>query len=92
MNHSNDRVWELRENLTAYNATFVALAEALRPSELLAPAEERHTEMTADDVMNRCHETACRETGPASELLRRALPKLHARRRDRRPGPHPIQE
>jgi predicted nucleic acid-binding protein len=25
----NDRVWELRENLTAYDATFVALAEAL---------------------------------------------------------------
>lgn len=24
-----DRVWELRENLTAYDATFVALAEAL---------------------------------------------------------------
>lgn len=24
----NDRVWELRENLTAYDATFVALAEA----------------------------------------------------------------
>ncbi len=25
----SDRVWELRENLTAYDATFVALAEAL---------------------------------------------------------------
>lgn len=25
----NDRVWELRDNLTAYDATFVALAEAL---------------------------------------------------------------
>lgn len=25
----NDRVWELRHNLTAYDATFVALAEAL---------------------------------------------------------------
>jgi len=25
----NDRVWELRENLTAYDATFVALAEEL---------------------------------------------------------------
>lgn len=25
----NDRVWELRENLTAYDATFVALAETL---------------------------------------------------------------
>lgn len=25
----NDRVWELRANLTAYDATFVALAEAL---------------------------------------------------------------
>jgi len=25
----NERVWELRENLTAYDATFVALAEAL---------------------------------------------------------------
>jgi predicted nucleic acid-binding protein len=25
----NDRVWELRENLTAYDATYVALAEAL---------------------------------------------------------------
>lgn len=25
----NDRVWELRENLSAYDATFVALAEAL---------------------------------------------------------------
>jgi predicted nucleic acid-binding protein len=25
----NDRVWDLRENLTAYDATFVALAEAL---------------------------------------------------------------
>jgi len=25
----NDRVWELREDLTAYDATFVALAEAL---------------------------------------------------------------
>lgn len=25
----NDRVWELRENLTAYDATFVALAEVL---------------------------------------------------------------
>ena len=25
----NDRVWGLRENLTAYDATFVALAEAL---------------------------------------------------------------
>jgi predicted nucleic acid-binding protein len=24
-----DRVWELRENLTAYDATYVALAEAL---------------------------------------------------------------
>jgi predicted nucleic acid-binding protein len=24
-----DRVWDLRENLTAYDATFVALAEAL---------------------------------------------------------------
>jgi predicted nucleic acid-binding protein len=26
----SDRVWELRHNLTAYDATFVALAEALR--------------------------------------------------------------
>jgi predicted nucleic acid-binding protein len=25
----NDRVWELRHNLTAYDATFIALAEAL---------------------------------------------------------------
>jgi predicted nucleic acid-binding protein len=25
----NDRVWELRDNFTAYDATFVALAEAL---------------------------------------------------------------
>jgi predicted nucleic acid-binding protein len=25
----NDRVWELRDNITAYDATFVALAEAL---------------------------------------------------------------
>lgn len=25
-----DRVWELRDNLTAYDATYVALAEALR--------------------------------------------------------------
>ena len=25
----SDRVWELRENITAYDATFVALAEAL---------------------------------------------------------------
>jgi predicted nucleic acid-binding protein len=25
----NERVWELRDNLTAYDATFVALAEAL---------------------------------------------------------------
>lgn len=25
----NDRVWELRENVTAYDATFIALAEAL---------------------------------------------------------------
>jgi predicted nucleic acid-binding protein len=25
----NDRVWELRHNLTAYDATFVALAEVL---------------------------------------------------------------
>ena len=25
----NERVWDLRENLTAYDATFVALAEAL---------------------------------------------------------------
>jgi len=25
----NDRVWELRQNFTAYDATFVALAEAL---------------------------------------------------------------
>jgi predicted nucleic acid-binding protein len=25
----NDRVWQLRENVTAYDATFVALAEAL---------------------------------------------------------------
>ena len=25
----NDRVWELRDNLSAYDATFVALAEAL---------------------------------------------------------------
>lgn len=27
--HFNDRVWELRHNLTAYDATYVALAEAL---------------------------------------------------------------
>ena len=25
----NDRVWELRHNITAYDATFIALAEAL---------------------------------------------------------------
>ena len=32
------RVWELRENLTAYDATYVALAEALRCELLTADA------------------------------------------------------
>jgi transcriptional regulator with XRE-family HTH domain len=36
----------------------LAIGLHVRPSELLALAEERHTDMTADDVMNECHESA----------------------------------
>lgn len=36
------RVWELRENLTAYDATYVALAEALRCDLLTADARLAH--------------------------------------------------
>lgn len=33
--HLRHRIWELRHNLTAYDATYVALAEALRATSLL---------------------------------------------------------
>jgi len=48
----NDRVWELRENLTAYDATFVALAEALDTPLITcdarlaaAPGDHAHVEL-----------------------------------------------
>lgn len=51
-----DRVWELRENLTAYDATFVALAEALDVPLLTcdarlaaAPGHHAHIELYDND-------------------------------------------
>lgn len=48
----SDRVWELRDNLTAYDATFVALAEALDVSLITcdaplaaAPGHSAHIEL-----------------------------------------------
>lgn len=36
MNHALGRIWELRENLSAYDASYVALAESLRCALLTA--------------------------------------------------------
>ena len=51
----NDRVWELRHNLTAYDATFVALAEALDAPLVtcdarLAAAHGHHADIELFDV------------------------------------------
>jgi predicted nucleic acid-binding protein len=52
----NDRVWELRHNLSAYDATFVALAEALGAPLVTcdarlaaAPAQRARIELFAQD-------------------------------------------